>query len=520
MIAIYARQSKDKKESISIESQIEFCKKEVVPEEQENIIVYKDKGFSGKNLNRPGFDKMYTDIKDGVITTVIVYKLDRISRNLMDFCNLYNKFKQYNVSFISCNEKFDTSTGMGQAMLSICMVFAELERNTIQARLKDSYYVRAGKGFYSGGKVPYGYTKIDAKIDGKKTSSFESNQDAWIIKELFEQYAISDHSLGDVAKYMDNKGTVSANGCKWDSNKVGRILRNPFYVKADADVYLYYKNKGMQMENDVEDYIGTNGLYLYNKRDRDRIINKDSNGNIIGNHVNKNNLPEEQHVSLALHKGLIDSQTFLTCQYKLDTNKQIGNKNKGRNSWLSGIIKCGYCGYAVSVVKNSKGMKYFNCRGKTNLHNCNGHSRTIFVEDVEEAVKKRILTRAKRFENIKKKELKNGAEKQNELKILIINIDKQIENLVQQVALGNEITAKYLNAEITRLDKQKNELIEEQKKEDLLKNKQKNHSMKDMIVKLEKFDDLDFDVKKQIGRIFINKVLITDDKINIVWNDL
>ena len=73
MIAIYARQSKDKKDSISIENQIEFCEKEVLPDQRKDIVIYKDKGFSGKNLNRPEFDRMYQDIKNGLINTVIVY---------------------------------------------------------------------------------------------------------------------------------------------------------------------------------------------------------------------------------------------------------------------------------------------------------------------------------------------------------------------------------------------------------------------------------------------------------------
>ena len=106
---------------------------------------------------------------------------------------------------------------MGQAMLSICMVFAQLERQTIQSRIKDSYYARTKKGFYAGGKIPYGYDKIPTKLDGKNTSTFKANKDAKIIKEIFHYYSIQDHSLGDTAKYMNNKNTVSANGCSWDS---------------------------------------------------------------------------------------------------------------------------------------------------------------------------------------------------------------------------------------------------------------------------------------------------------------
>ena len=105
--ALYARQSLDKKDSISIESQLEFCEYETHGAEYEK---YVDKGFSGKNTNRPAFTKMMEDIKDGKIKRVIVYKLDRISRSILDFSTMMDTFQKYGVEFVSSTEKFDTST--------------------------------------------------------------------------------------------------------------------------------------------------------------------------------------------------------------------------------------------------------------------------------------------------------------------------------------------------------------------------------------------------------------------------
>ena len=132
--AIYARQSVDKKDSISIESQIEFCKYEL---KGGNCKEYTDKGYSGKNTDRPKFQELVRDIKRGLIAKVVVYKLDRISRSILDFANMMELFQQYNVEFVSSTEKFDTSTPMGRAMLNICIVFAQLERETIQKRVAD-----------------------------------------------------------------------------------------------------------------------------------------------------------------------------------------------------------------------------------------------------------------------------------------------------------------------------------------------------------------------------------------------
>lgn len=169
--AIYARQSVDKKDSISIESQIEFCKYEL---KGGTCREYTDKGFSGKNTDRPKFQELVRDIKKGLISKVIVYKLDRIIRSILDFSGMMELFQQYNVEFVSSTEKFDTSTPMGRAMLNICIVFAQLERGTIQKRVTDAYYSRSQRGFKMGGKAPYGFHTEPIKMDGINTKKLES----------------------------------------------------------------------------------------------------------------------------------------------------------------------------------------------------------------------------------------------------------------------------------------------------------------------------------------------------------
>ena len=135
---IYARQSVDRKDSISIESQFEFCR-------------YELKG---------GEAKEYKD----------VYKLDRISRSILDFATMMELFQEYDVEFVSSTEKFDTSTPMGRAMLNICIVFAQLERETIQKRVTDAYYSRCLKGFHMSGQAPYGYQLEPTVVEGIRTN--------------------------------------------------------------------------------------------------------------------------------------------------------------------------------------------------------------------------------------------------------------------------------------------------------------------------------------------------------------
>lgn len=501
MIAIYVRQSLDKKDSISIETQVDFCKKEF-DSSSETFKVYEDKGFSGKNTNRPSFNNMVQDIKAGVISRVIVYKLDRISRSTLDFANIMDIYKRHNVEFTSCTEKFDTSTPIGKAMLQIIMVFAELERETIQQRVTHNYYERGKRGFFLGGTIPYGYKKIPVIIEGKKTSTFsEIPNEVEALLKMYDLYSTTDMSLGKISNYLNENKILAPKGGRWDSNKISRIMKNPIYVKADADVYLYYKNKGCIISNDVSDFIGINGCYIFGKREANE--RKYTN---VENHV----------LSLGLHKGIIDSDTWLKCQYKLEQNKQIKNSGQGKHSWLSGLTKCGYCGYAVSVVA-TKGTdyRYFNCRGKTNLKICKGHSRVLNVSEIEDIVEEKLLERVEELKNqsdiFETRESKNNAD----IKIQITQIDEQIENLINQLAEANNVSMKYINNKIQSLDSKKNSLIEEMKKTTL--SNKKNISVIEVIEDMKGWDKHDIEKKKELCKHFISKISITDDEVNVDW---
>jgi DNA invertase Pin-like site-specific DNA recombinase len=499
MIAIYSRQSVDKKDSISIESQIDFCKKEFTDEEYK---VYTDKGFSGKNTNRPAFEQMINDIRTGLINKVIVYKLDRISRSVLDFATIIDIFKKHDVSFISSTEKFDTGTPIGNAMLSIIMVFAQLERETIQKRITDNYYARGKKGFYMGGRCPYGFTKNETRVEGIKTSTLTDNfeQMPYVIK-MYELYATTDMSLGKVSSYLNENNVPAPNGGSWDSCKISRVLRNPVYVKADAEVYSYYKNKGVIISNDMNDFIGINGCYLYGKRE----LNERKFTN-MENHV----------LSLGLHEAPIDSKTWLLCQYKLDNNKQIKNSGKGKHSWLSGYAKCGYCGYAVSVITSGRTeYKYFNCRGKTNLKNCNGHSKPIIVKEIESIVEGSLLKKVQELKNTELSIQTNDNLVINKIKLQLLQIDNQIENLLNQLSEANNVVMKYINEKITELDNKKNTLLEEMKKQVITNSR--NLPLEEVWDQIDKWDELTIEEKKTICGYFIDRINIKDDEISIEW---
>lgn len=500
MNAIYARQSVDKKDSLSIETQIDICKKEF--DDKSVYKVYPDKGYSGKDTNRPKFEEMINDIKNGLISKVIVYRLDRISRSTLDFAKIIDVFKKYNIDFISTTEKFDTSTPIGKAILQIIMIFAELERETIQQRITDNYYARGKKGYGLGGTIPYGFVNSSIIIKDKKTSMFKEDplQSIWI-KEMYDLYGDTKMSLRKLCFYLNDKNVPAPNGGKWDSNKISRILRNPIYVKADSDVYLYFKNKGAIISNDISEFIGESGCFLYGKRDRSKRKYTDVT---------------EHTLSIALHEGIVDSDIWLLCQYKLDSNKQIKNTGKSKYTWLSGLIKCGYCGYTISLIASNGGRyKYLRCSHKVGSNACKGFSRPIKAEQVESVIEERIFEKLEGFKEITIEIKSNKNNDLNKMKLKIIDIDNKINNLVKQIAEGNKVVMRYINAEITNLDSEKSEIMEQLKKFNL-QNKGEQH-LKDVLGKVQGWNTMDLEDKKEIAQALIEKIHLKDDEIKIDW---
>lgn len=239
MVAIYARQSVFKEDSLSLETQIEKCKLHI--EEGEVFKVYEDAGYSGKNTSRPAFESMLLDIERGLIHKVISYKLDRFTRSTGDFANTMKVFDKHGVEFISATEGLNNKNNMGIAMLKIISVFAELERSNIIDRVRSTYYQRATQGYYLGGPAPFGFVKEKCSIKGKNTSYLVPDEKViGIVQEMFRKYAYDETiTLGKLKKWLVSCDVVTGRGLPWTSASMSRILRNPVYVRADADIYIY-----------------------------------------------------------------------------------------------------------------------------------------------------------------------------------------------------------------------------------------------------------------------------------------
>ena len=149
-IAIYSRKSRYTGKGESIGNQIDLCREYIRTHygdaAAEHAVVFEDEGFSGGNLNRPDFKKMMTAAKERKFKAIVVYRLDRISRNISDFSSLIEELGRLGIDFVSICESFDTSSPMGRAMMYIASVFSQLERETIAERIRDNMHELAKTG--------------------------------------------------------------------------------------------------------------------------------------------------------------------------------------------------------------------------------------------------------------------------------------------------------------------------------------------------------------------------------------
>ena len=191
-VALYARKSIEREGSISCETQLDYCRAMLKPEERrQKIHTFVDNGYSGSNTDREGFREMMKLVERGKINKIIVYRLDRISRSLSDFITILDTLKRNHVAFVSSQESFDTSSSYGEMIVKILMVFAEFERNSIIERVTQAYHHRAEQRFYMGGRRPYGFILTETTIGGIKTKMLSPNpSEIDRVKTIFENYAV------------------------------------------------------------------------------------------------------------------------------------------------------------------------------------------------------------------------------------------------------------------------------------------------------------------------------------------
>lgn len=343
--AVYTRKSTEKgleQDFNSLDAQREACEAYITSQKHEGWAClrehYDDGGFSGGNMDRPALRKLIADIEKGRVDAVIVYKIDRISRSLLDFAKLMELFERHGVAFTSITQQFSTNTAMGRLTLNILLSFAEFERAIASERVRDKIAGAKKRGKYLGGTPAYGYD-----VDYANKRLVVNSREAETIRWLFRQY-LATNSLIGIAKELNSKGITTKSwttkrgtyhkGGLWTSQHVYRALNNKTFI-------------GM-VEHDGGVYPG----------EQEAIIDKklwDAVQNVMKSGLGRHRRQQTHETNALLHK----------------------------------LIRCGHCGKAMTNSysrKNGKVYRYYVCGTAAKLGYDACPIRTVPAGDIETAV--------------------------------------------------------------------------------------------------------------------------------------
>ncbi|GGJ45082.1 recombinase family protein [Neoroseomonas lacus] len=227
--AVYTRKSTDEgldREFNTLDAQREACEAYVASQKAEGWLLvrdrYDDGGFSGGTLERPALRRLLADIEQGRVDVIVVYKIDRLSRSLMDFAKLVETMEAHRVTFVSVTQSFNTTTSMGRLTLNILLSFAQFEREVIGERIRDKFAASRARGMWMGGKVPLGYDVVSRKL-------IVNEDEALRVRRVFEIFAETGSGIETVNR-LRAEGATSKAGRPLDKGDVYKLLSNRTYV--------------------------------------------------------------------------------------------------------------------------------------------------------------------------------------------------------------------------------------------------------------------------------------------------
>ena len=424
--------------------------------------MYEDEDFSGGNLERPQFKKMMKDSQKIKFAAIVVYRLDRISRNIGDFSKLIEDLGDRHIDFISIREQFDTSSPMGRAMMYIASVFSQLERETIAERIRDNMHELSKTGRWLGGTTPIGYASeslSSVTVDGnvKKACKLKPiPEEIQLVKTIFSVF-METGSLSKTDQYLLEHRCVTKRGKQFTRFAIRGILTNPVYMIADETAYQYLKENDVDLFAERSEFDGEYGIMAYN-----RTLQRPGKANQI-------RPMEEWIVAVGKHPGIIAGSDWVQVQSMLDVNKSKGYRRPCSNvALLSGLLRCGECGdYMRPKLTNRRTADgeliytTYMCSTKERSHgtvcgmkNCNGN--TLDAKIIEEIRKLSAdkETLAKLLAQTKKVISGNKEGYDAELALLKekhTETEDRIKRLMKSLSVASETSAKYVMEQIDEL---------------------------------------------------------------------
>lgn len=514
-IGIYPRKSvfRDNSESVSV--QVKMCKEYsriLYAKEEITFLVYdKDEGFSGKNTNRPSYQEMMRDVRDNLLDAVIVYRLDRISRNVREFSEMFGVLQEHHVAFISVKETFDTSTPIGRTVMYILAAFAQLERENTSERVADSMQSLGDAGYWTGGLLPLGTASVRRFVHGREHSFLLLDEKSiWKVR-LLGELILNGYSLTGVERYCRDHDVKGAKGGFLSSSQIYNILNNPVYCQNSREAYSYFQSIGCKMPEQEHLFDGTKGLIAYGRT-------KAAAGG------QRKTEPGGWSVSCGIHDYVFTFEQWKAIQERFGVNKQ-DRCNKHQTGFLKGVLTCS-CGSRMDArvyIKNDKQFAYYYCRKADRQKTCPIRYYKIdavdrlFLQKLREIKADPQYIRLQPYEETEY--ISPAALKAN-----IRNTENAIRNLTRQLQINNSSSAaKYLIAQIEGLDQKLSSLhLQLQRRQGLAANKQSAEQERNAVYEgictlLDNFDLMEYSEQKELVKKITKKCILDGEELRIVF---
>lgn len=514
VIAIYPRKSVYRDNSDSVQVQVQLCKEYASIIYKDNSLEFriydKDEGFSGKNTNRPSFQQMMHDVENNLIDVVMVYKLDRISRNVQEFSSMYEIFQKHHVSFVSVKEAFDTTTPMGRTVMYILAAFAQLERENTSERVADNMLALGASGKWTGGKLPSGMKSIRQKNGAKEHSYLVVDPDnIWLPKLLF-QLLLGGYPITKIERHCRDHGIKSQSGKFLNTSQIYNILTNPVYCQNSLDAWYYFHDCGCSLP-DQSLFDGKKGLIGYGKTKS-------------GTAQKKQDI-SSWSIAVGIHEPVLSSGDWIAAQKRLGINKQLRTA-KYEVGILKGVLKCS-CGSRMDVrtyQKNGVLFSYYFCDKMSRQGKKACNSEYIKVDIIEKAFINQLQKIRLKPSGLKIASSNVIARDSGTIKSNIRKIDESISNLTIALSQSMDSPAmSYIIQQIEELDKQKRVLETELRK--TLLQESANKSMEEeekeiynnICYLLDNFDEISYSGKNELIRKIIKKCVYDGHNMRIVF---
>lgn len=518
-IGIYPRKSVYRDNSDSVSVQVQLCKDyaNVIFKDREiEFKVYdKDEGFSGKNMNRPSFQELMEDVKNGLLDVVMVYKLDRISRNVQEFSSMYDIFQQHNVSFVSVKESFDTTTPMGRTVMYILAAFAQLERENTSERVSDNMQALGASGKWTGGKLPTGMTSVRRQVGDKEHSYLLVDKNTiWLVKLIYGLIS-QGYSITKIERYCRDRGIKSLSGGFLSTSQIHNIITNPVYCQNSMEAYYYFKDLGCALpEPNLFD--GTKGLIGYGR----------TKSNTSNTQTRKKQNTTSWTIAVGIHDYVVPATDWIATQKRLGTNKMY-HTAKYDCGLLKGVIRC-QCGARMDIrtyYKNGIKFSYYYCANmaRQGKEKCNtGYVRIEEIEDAFIKQLRKIRFNRKGFKPFDDDacNLQSSTSIKNELKKTQSAIDNLTTTLMNAM---DSAASTYIIAKIEELDKHKKTLDDSLRQAILQENTQKSlqeaetEIYDNICYLMDNFDLIEFTGKNELIRKIIKKCIFDGENLRIVF---